>query len=156
MSDAKYTLIYRDLPRIHCEGAADGTRTHDLVLTKDALYQLSYSSLCQPPTTAVSRGSHAATGRGRPAGGMAPHIQQPPPSIVPLASSRSLHAKSLPPARFDFCSARFTIARLPAPLAADIRMPVIRQPVIHQAGEGNRTLVFSLEGCGSTIELYPP
>ena len=24
--------------------AADGTRTHDLVLTKDALYQLSYSS----------------------------------------------------------------------------------------------------------------
>ena len=26
------------------ERAADGTRTHDLVLTKDALYQLSYSS----------------------------------------------------------------------------------------------------------------
>jgi hypothetical protein len=24
--------------------AADGTRTHDLVLTKDVLYQLSYSS----------------------------------------------------------------------------------------------------------------
>ena len=23
------------------------------------------------------------------------------------------------------------------------------------AGEGNRTLVFSLEGCGSTIELHP-
>ena len=23
------------------------------------------------------------------------------------------------------------------------------------AGRGNRTLVFSLEGCGSTIELYP-
>jgi hypothetical protein len=39
--------------------AADGTRTHDLVLTKDALYQLSYSSdiesffSCSPadPTT---------------------------------------------------------------------------------------------------------
>ncbi len=27
-----------------CPKAADGTRTHDLVLTKDALYQLSYSS----------------------------------------------------------------------------------------------------------------
>ena len=25
-----------------------------------------------------------------------------------------------------------------------------------KAGEGNRTLVFSLEGCGSTIELRPP
>ncbi len=24
-----------------------------------------------------------------------------------------------------------------------------------KAGEGNRTLVFSLEGCGSTIELHP-
>src|ERR1700749_4636145 len=24
------------------------------------------------------------------------------------------------------------------------------------AGEGNRTLVFSLEGCCSTIELHPP
>jgi hypothetical protein len=24
-----------------------------------------------------------------------------------------------------------------------------------QAGEGNRTLVFSLEGCCSTIELHP-
>ena len=24
-----------------------------------------------------------------------------------------------------------------------------------RAGEGNRTLVFSLEGCGSTIELHP-
>lgn len=29
--------------------AADGTRTHDLVLTKDALYQLSYSSATQTP-----------------------------------------------------------------------------------------------------------
>ena len=25
-----------------------------------------------------------------------------------------------------------------------------------KAGEGNRTLVISLEGCGSTIELHPP
>ena len=25
-----------------------------------------------------------------------------------------------------------------------------------KAGEGNRTLVFSLEGCCSTIELHPP
>ena len=31
------------------EEAADGTRTHDLVLTKDALYQLSYSSLSEIP-----------------------------------------------------------------------------------------------------------
>src|SRR5262249_49016071 len=28
-----------------CSRAADGNRTHDLVLTKDALYQLSYSSM---------------------------------------------------------------------------------------------------------------
>jgi hypothetical protein len=28
--------------------AADGNRTHDLVLTKDALYQLSYSSENRP------------------------------------------------------------------------------------------------------------
>ncbi len=26
---------------------------------------------------------------------------------------------------------------------------------LYEAGEGNRTLVFSLEGCGSTIELHP-
>ena len=58
--------------------AADGIRTRDLVLTKDALYQLSHSSLC---------------------------------------------------------------------------LAVSTQPF--KAGEGNRTLVFSLEGCGSTIELHP-
>ena len=32
--------------------AADGTRTHDLVLTKDALYQLSYSSPSSRPSLA--------------------------------------------------------------------------------------------------------
>lgn len=32
-------LVNRDVTE-----AADGTRTHDLVLTKDVLYQLSYSS----------------------------------------------------------------------------------------------------------------
>ena len=26
---------------------------------------------------------------------------------------------------------------------------------LSKAGEGNRTLVFSLEGCGSTVELHP-
>ena len=28
-------------------------------------------------------------------------------------------------------------------------------PTASKAGEGNRTLVFSLEGCGSTTELHP-
>ena len=28
-------------------------------------------------------------------------------------------------------------------------------PPYATAGEGNRTLIFSLEGCGSTIELHP-
>src|ERR1700676_4111377 len=31
----------------------------------------------------------------------------------------------------------------------------IRQPPMHGAGEGNRTLVVSLEGFCSTIELHP-
>ncbi len=30
-----------------------------------------------------------------------------------------------------------------------------RQFKLSKAGEGNRTLVFSLEGCGSTTELHP-
>ncbi len=40
------TLPTEPSPMTHQEAskAADGTRTHDLVLTKDALYQLSYSS----------------------------------------------------------------------------------------------------------------
>jgi hypothetical protein len=47
---------------------------------------------------------------------------------------------------------------------ADNRQPVRHEVVTHVsgmdpkktgAGEGNRTLVFSLEGCGSTIELHP-
>ena len=36
--------------------AADGNRTHDLILTKDALYQLSYSSNCSRPS-ADTRGA---------------------------------------------------------------------------------------------------
>jgi hypothetical protein len=42
---------------------------------------------------------------------------------------------------------------------ATTRGPLVAEPAgvsrSSQAGEGNRTLVFSLEGCGSTIELHP-
>jgi hypothetical protein len=37
-------IILRSRPKAPSKGAAEGTRTLDLVLTKDALYQLSYSS----------------------------------------------------------------------------------------------------------------
>ena len=43
------------LHRLFAFGASDGTRTRDLVLTKDALYLLSYTSLfdfCAPSETA--------------------------------------------------------------------------------------------------------
>ena len=44
-------LLFRSLHK-----AADGNRTHDLILTKDALYQLSYSSDCSRPS-ADTRGA---------------------------------------------------------------------------------------------------
>ena len=81
--------------------AADGSRTHDLVLTKDALYQLSYSS----------------------------------PSFIPASLSSCKSAQLANPPRC--CWRR------------------IEPMTISKAGEGNRTLVFSLEGYGSTIELHP-
>ena len=40
---SEFTRSELNAIRLHTK-AADGTRTHDLVLTKDALYQLSYSS----------------------------------------------------------------------------------------------------------------
>src|SRR2546429_612496 len=66
-------------------GAADGTRTHGLLLTKEVLYQLSYSSSCR--------------------------------------------------------------------VRASLDSVVRRRRCL--AGEGNRTLVSSLEGYRSTIELRP-
>src|SRR5690606_34903131 len=41
----------------------------------------------------------------------------------------------------------------PTPFETDLRL---RAGVHLGAGSGNRTRVFSLEGCCSTIELYPP
>lgn len=38
-------------------GAADGTRTHDLLLTKEVLYQLSYSSLLFPRVLLAGEGN---------------------------------------------------------------------------------------------------
>ncbi len=82
--------------------AADGTRTHDLFLTKEVLYQLSYSSL----------------------------------RVFPLQHSSEL------PRDAACCTSRVISCLLLSKLNS-------------RAGEGNRTLVFSLEGCCSTIELHP-
>lgn len=51
-------LLY---PICHVAQAADGIRTHDLVLTKDALYRLSYSSVTQK----LFPGTHALACRAQ-------------------------------------------------------------------------------------------
>ena len=53
-----------------CPRAADGNRTHDLLLTKEVLYQLSYSSMDGPPdpggpALGVIRGGGSAGQSGR-------------------------------------------------------------------------------------------
>src|SRR5690606_822900 len=93
--------------------AADGTRTRDLVLTKDALYQLSYSSGPAAPGPACSSACRRACGRN-----------------VLLAVFRPA-TRPLPP----------VVGQADGPA---------------RAGEGSRTLVFSLEGYCSTVELHPP
>jgi hypothetical protein len=89
--------------------AAEGTRTLDLVLTKDVLYQLSYSSV------PVSQG-------------------EPKDMTLRKTLAASVTSSAKPQSQITKPS---------------------RQNQISKAGEGNRTLVFSLEGCGSTIELHP-
>ena len=95
-------------------GAADGNRTHDLVLTKDALYRLSYSS---------------------------------------LRRSRAHQASRLPGPQFfrvDFSLLRFVgcVTRL-------VSVCFFSHDSCREAGEGSRTLVSSLEGYRSTVELHP-
>ena len=41
------------------------------------------------------------------------------------------------------------------PSALSTSIQTQTEQIVPKAGEGNRTLVFSLEGCGSTIELRP-
>ncbi len=36
-----------------------------------------------------------------------------------------------------------------------LELPCTQKATLSGAGEGNRTLIFSLEGCCSTIELHP-
>ena len=124
-----------------CRRAAEGIRTLDLVLTKDALYQLSYSSHLRP------------CNRQRAAEGIRTldlvltkdalyQLSYSSPSTPQRVRARRLHrrpSQSLPhsPAHSHRTTARH---------CAD-------SP--RKAGEGNRTLVFSLEGYGSTIELHP-
>lgn len=43
-----WILVYPFMPAFALNGANDGTRIHDLVLTKDALYQLSYAGKYEP------------------------------------------------------------------------------------------------------------
>ena len=92
-------------------GAANGSRTHDLVLTKDALYQLSYSSIASLTE----------------------------PQKATLSSKRLCRRRGLPH---------------PINYSTKILSVLIRN-LIHEAGEGSRTLVGSLEGYRSTVELHP-
>ena len=106
-----------------CKRAADGSRTRDLVLTKDALYRLSYSSGSNFGFSILDFGLKAALHSKNPKS----KIQNP----------------KLPPAR----RSTFPTPFLPASRCSSL--------FLLKAGEGNRTLVFSLEGYCSTIELHP-
>ncbi len=97
--------------------AADGIRTHDLVLTKDALCQLSYSS--QFGLWSSHGDDRCHTRRSLAADN--PQLLYKPPENDP--------AKQI--------------------------LLLIYSPNPAKAGEGSRTLVNSLEGYGSTVELHP-
>ena len=114
--------MYRQIKYANYPRAADGSRTHDLVLTKDALYQLSYSSQCADR----SPNSKSTTGNLQKV-----VLYEYQPTTKTKSITQPTHSES----------------------DTDIR-PAIRQSRI-KAGEGNRTLVFSLEGYCSTIELHP-
>jgi hypothetical protein len=76
-----------DLIRLHL--AADGTWTHDLVLTKDALYQLSYSSDKQSTVncSAKHKRNGDSTLRTRP-------LQKPTVALTKSAQSHQLGKKA--------------------------------------------------------------
>ena len=106
MLQIEHRIAIRNLTEQFYPRAADETRTHDLVLTKDALYQLSYSSSCKQSACDQSA----------------------------VSSYNS-----------------------PQHVSSNFQLLMTQQPTTRiKAGEGNRTLVISLEGCGSTIELHPP
>ena len=143
------------MPIEHPLKAADRIRTDDLVLTKDVLYQLSYSSrYCRP------RLSHAVDNSvllfnsvsGRPF--FWPELKiAGEGNLNPIVFSlegmwlyqRSYTDRHLFAVRYSVRNRCYVV------------MPKFLSPTSYssRAGEGNRTLVFSLEGCGSTIELHP-
>jgi hypothetical protein len=112
--------------------AAEGIRTLDLVLTKDALYRLSYSSPrgCSNPHCFRARLLPLCSAVGSP-----------------ITRSRALPGNAcffilVPKLKFGNECVSFYFGGSTCFFA-------------RRAGEGSRTLVNSLEGYGSTVELHP-
>ena len=148
--------------------AADGIRTHDLVLTKDALYRLSYSSprfvtdpnavparnhgpshpiLSKPvradkPHTPAKWAGQDSNLRGR----VAADLQSAPFGRSGTRPNQNLPGK--PP------SSHSTNTRSSGPCCQLFRQSQAPSTP-PEAGDGNRTRIAGLEGRSSTIELRP-
>ena len=133
-------------------GADDRTRTGDLVLTKDALYLLSYIGTpvaCRPPHARAAAGQTPARPGVAPATGAAgvPHrrnSRRPPGRARQPPAGPGACAEGVP-GRGDFQRDRKPCDRKPRPNARELERETGIEPATN-----------SLEGCDSTTELLPP